>query len=349
MQIEDILPLSPLQEGLLFHALYDEQAPDVYTVQLVLALEGALDEGALKAAAQALLTRHDSLRASFRQQELSRAVQVIVRDAAVPWRRHDLSRLPPSERDERLAQLLAEDRTRRFDLAVPPLIRFMLVRLSPREHRLVITNHHLLLDGWSTPILVRELLALYAGNGRSLAPVRRYRDYLSFLARQDRAGALADWRETLAGLEGGTLVAPTGRGTNAIPEKILLALDGAPSAALMDVARRQGVTLNTVVQAAWAMLLGRLTGRDDVVFGVTVAGRPPEVAGIENMVGLFINTLPLRVQLPPGTALLELLRQVPAVSLTDDALLWIKTGGDHKVRTSLLAVCWIPYIAGQLQ
>jgi Condensation domain len=126
-------------------------------------------------------------------------------------------------------------------------------------------------------------------------------------------GLLAAWREALAGLEEATRLAPHDPGREPVaPEQMRLALSEPLTAALTAQARRHGLTLNTVIQTAWAILLGRLTGREDVVFGVTVAGRPPEVAGIENMVGLFINTLPLRVQLPPGTALLELLRQVQA-------------------------------------
>ena len=151
-----------------------------------------------------------------------------------------------------------------------------------------------------------------AGDGAALPRVTPYRDYLAWLAAQDRAAAVAAWREALAGLEEPTRVGAAGSGTRAAvaPEQITLALSETLSAALTAQARRQGLTLNTVIQAAWAILLGRLTGRDDVVFGVTVAGRPPEIAGIETMVGLFINTLPLRVRLPPAKPLVELLQQV---------------------------------------
>ena len=139
----------------------------------------------------------------------------------------------------------------------------------------------------------------------ALPRVTPYRDYLAWLAAQDRAAAIAAWREALAGLEEADLVAPHDPGAAPVaPEQITLALSETLTAALTQQARQQGLTLNTFIQAAWAILLGRLTGRDDVVFGVTVAGRPPEIAGIETMVGLFINTLPLRVKLPPGKPLL---------------------------------------------
>ncbi len=311
-RLEDILPLSPLQEGLLFHALYDARAPDVYTVQLELALSGPLDVGRLEAAAQALVGRHASLRACFADARLRRPVQVIMPPLAAPWRLLDLSGLDTGARAARLADILAEDRGARFDLAVAPLLRWTLVRLGASEHRLALTNHHLLIDGWSSPVLVQELLALYAaGTAEALPRVTPYRDYLGFIAAQDRTAGLAAWREALAGLEAGTRLAPSASGLEpAAPEQLALTLSEPLTAALSELGRRQGVTLNTLIQAVWAILLGRLTGRDDVVFGVTVAGRPPEIAGIERMVGLFINTLPLRVRLAPATPLTELLHAV---------------------------------------
>src|SRR5712691_7572210 len=313
MQVEDILPLSPLQEGLLFHAHYDAQAHDVYTVQLVLALQGPLDREALAAAVHALVQRHAILRAAFRHENLSRPVQVILRRVAPPWHSIDLSLLNAADRKQRLAGILAADRAERFDLTSPPLVRFTLIRLAADDHRLVLTNHHIVMDGWSLLVLVQELLTLYAHNGdaRALPRVTPYRDFLAWIAAQDRVAATAAWREALAGLEQGTRLAPHQPGRVPItPEKITLELSEPMTAALTRQARTQGLTLNTVIQAAWGILLGRLTGRDDVVFGVTVAGRPPEIAGIESMVGLFINTLPLRIKLPASKPLFELLKEV---------------------------------------
>ncbi|HKA80102.1 MAG TPA: condensation domain-containing protein, partial [Xanthobacteraceae bacterium] len=316
-QIEEILPLSPLQEGLFFHALYDAQAPDVYTVQLDLGLDGSVDSAALQAAAQALVQRHSSLRASFRHENLNRPAQIIVPEVTVPWRSIDLSLLDDPIRAERLADILAQDRAERFDLAAAPLLRFTLIRLTADKHRLVLTNHHILMDGWSTPVLVQELLTLYALERRArpsadtLPRATPYRDYLAWVAAQDHDAAIEAWREALAGLEGPTRLAPHDpRRKPATPEQVTLAVREALTAALTERARLQGLTLNTVIQAAWAILLGRMTGRDDVVFGVTVAGRPPELAGIERMVGLFINTLPLRIELAPSQRLLDLCRQV---------------------------------------
>src|SRR5262252_4512972 len=169
------------------------------------------------------------------------------------------------------------------------------------------------MDGWPLPVLVRELLTLYEhkGDGAALGRVTPYRDYLAWLAAQDRAGARAAWQQALAGVEEATHVAAPDHGrTPVAAEQITLALSQRLSTALSAQARRHGLTLNTFMQAAWGLLLGRMSGRDDVVFGVTVAGRPSEIAGIESMVGLFINTLPLRMKLPPSKPLLELLKEV---------------------------------------
>src|SRR6185503_16758461 len=163
--LEDILPLSPLQEGLLFHALYDARGPDLYTVQLELELEGALDGSLLQAAVQAVVDRHASLRAAFVHEQLSRPVQVIVPRAGVPWRLHDLSGLGREEQEQRLVTIRDADREERFDLVRPPLMRFALIRLAGERHRLLISNHHLLMDGWSAPVLVGEVLSAYAAGG----------------------------------------------------------------------------------------------------------------------------------------------------------------------------------------
>ena len=224
----------------MFHALYDAQAPDVYITQLVLGLEGALDGDALRAAAQALVERHAILRTGFRQENLSHPVQIVVPRADVPWRSIDLSGLDAAAREQRRTQLLAQDHAERFDLAAPPLIRFALIRMAADEHRLVLTTHHLLIDGWSMPVLVRELLTLYArrGDAGALPRVTPYRDYLAWLAGQDRAAAVAAWREALAGLEEGTRLAPPDPGRAPVaPEQIVLALSAPLTAALTQQAR----------------------------------------------------------------------------------------------------------------
>jgi amino acid adenylation domain-containing protein len=315
MAVEEILPLSPLQEGLLFHSLYDDKAADIYTVQVVLSLAGLLDEEAFEAAANVLVNRHQSLRVGFQHEHLDRPIQVVVSAVKAPWRRVDLSALDSLERDRRLTHFLTRDRTERFDLNSPPLMRFALVRLGEQDYRLVLTNHHIVVDGWSVPVLVQELLSLYAHRGDAAALPRagRYRDYLAWLARQDRTAAVSAWREALAGLEGPTRLAPVPSTAAAVlPEQVTVSLNESLTAALTQQARAHNLTLNTYVQVAWAILVARLTGRDDVVFGVTVAGRPPEIPDVERLVGVFINTVPLRIKTSGEQRLLELLGEMQA-------------------------------------
>ncbi|MEU9497960.1 amino acid adenylation domain-containing protein [Streptomyces sp. NPDC048196] len=312
-ELEDIWPLAPLQEGLLFHALYDEAALDVYTVQQSFDLDGPLDVGALRAAARALLRRHASLRAGFWHEDLEEPVQVIPREVALPWQEADLSAVDPGAREAEAERLAAEDRLRRFDPARPPLLRFTLVRFGPAHHRFLVTAHHLVLDGWSAQLMLAELFELYTRGGRDegMPPAAGYRDYLAWLAGQDRAAAEDVWREMLKGVDEPTRVAPADPSRAAEPPgQVLRELPDDLAAALDGLARRAGLTLNTVFLGAWAIVLGQLTGRTDVVFGTTVSGRPPEVPGVERMVGLFANTLPVRVRLDPAEPLAGVLARL---------------------------------------
>ncbi|MFF3292043.1 amino acid adenylation domain-containing protein [Streptomyces sp. NPDC003023] len=330
--VTDILPVAPLQEGLLFHALFDDEAPDVYSVQFAFDLDGALDAGAMRAAAQALLARHDNLRAAFHHEGLERPVQVIPRAVTLPWSEVDLSGLADDEERRNAAEkVLADERARRYDLADPPLIRFTLIRMAADRHRLVVGNHHILLDGWSMPLLVGELFTLYGNGaeGRALPAVTPYKDYLAWVAGRDREESESAWRQALAGVEEPTLLAPaktpgdelprdrtSGDETSgdetpgAVPRSHSFDLGDELTVRLEALAREAGLTLNTMVQSVWGLLIGRLTGRDDVVFGATVSGRPPEVPGIESMVGLFINTVPVRVRLDPRESVTELFRRI---------------------------------------
>ncbi|QKV94272.1 amino acid adenylation domain-containing protein [Streptomyces sp. NA02950] len=309
----EVLPLAPLQEGLLFHSLYSDTELDVYTVQFGLDLEGEPDPGALRAAVAGLLRRHPNLRAGFAHDGLAQPVQIVLAEGELPWSERDLSAVPEEERGAELARVMAGDRAHRFDPARPPLLRCTLVRLATGRHRLVLTWHHLLLDGWSTPVLLDELMRLYAaeGDGSGLPPARPYRDYLRWLTDRDREATRAAWRRELSGLAGPTLLAPADPDRPPVmTEKVSANMPRALVSALTATAQRHGVTMNTVVQAAWGLLLSRITGSGDVVFGTTVAGRPPQVAGVERMVGLFINTVPVRVRIDPAEPLEALLRRL---------------------------------------
>ncbi|MFI2619034.1 amino acid adenylation domain-containing protein [Streptomyces sp. NPDC018584] len=308
-----VWPLSPLQEGLLFHADFDDRGPDVYAVQFQLAVEGPLDADRLRASWEALLDRHAALRASFHRRKSGEAVQLIARNVTLPWREADLSAPAEPDRTALAEELAARERAERLDLTVPPLLRLLLIRLGHHRHRLVVTSHHLLMDGWSMPVLLDELSRVYAAGGDAsvLERAASYGDYLVWLGRQDKEAARAAWRAELAGLDEPTLAAPgEAGGTPVLPDEHLLCLPEATTRALAETARAQGLTVNTVVQGAWALVLARLAGRTDVVFGATVAGRPAELPGAESMVGLLINTLPVRVRLDGGQPVADMLTRL---------------------------------------
>ncbi|HEY2116419.1 MAG TPA: amino acid adenylation domain-containing protein, partial [Candidatus Angelobacter sp.] len=311
--IEDILPLTPVQQGMLFHAFYDAAGPDIYNVQIALRLEGLLDEKSLQDAATALLRRHKNLCVAFKHEDLDQPVQIVPRDVSVPWNVLDLSALEPSERERSWAELMQRDRLTRFNPSVSPLFRFLLVRWAPEEFRLLITTHHILVDGWSVPLMLPELQQLYEhhGSAAALPRVPAFRDYLAWLNSRDRGAAEDAWREALAGLEEGTRISPLASlGDPKIPERIVVELDEELTQRLTEQARARNLTLNTIVQGAWAVLLSRHTGREDVVFGSTVSGRSPEIAGVESMIGLLINTVPTRVTLRSADSFSDLVNRL---------------------------------------
>jgi mycobactin peptide synthetase MbtF len=296
-EIEDVLALSPLQLGLYSHAtLIGPGADDPYVIAMTADVTGPLDVGLLRECASAMLVRHPNLRASFWHQDLPRPVQIVPSAVELPWQQVRAN-------DDDAAALEQRERSRPFALHDGPLIRFLLVELPRARWRLVVTAHHIVIDGWSLPVFIGEMLALYGGGGSpdALPSPRLYRDYIGWLADRDPQVGELLWHQHLAGMPGPTLLSPAlGGDGSGLPKRTELTLPAADAEQLAEAARSRGITLNTLLQMAWALVLARLTDRDDVVFGVTVSGRPPELAGVETMVGLFINTVPLRVRLNPN-------------------------------------------------
>ncbi|UYP20853.1 amino acid adenylation domain-containing protein [Rhodococcus sp. Z13] len=313
--LQDVWPLTPLQAGFLFHAVQTESV-DAYTVQMILHLGGTVDSARLRRSTAALVARHPNLRVNFVMDASSPPVQVVHTQVDVPIRELDVSEADTATRAATLARVRDEDRTRRFDPGRGPLMRLSLVRMGPDDVRVVFTNHHILLDGWSTPLLLKELLALYVTDGvtTALPPVPPYRDYLDWLTRQDTDAARAAWARRLGGLDRPTLVAPAAlrAPVEALSEETSLVLDPATTRRLETFVCARATTVGTLVQTAWGIVLSGLTGRDDVVFGSTVSGRPAEVPGIEEMVGLFVNTVPVRVRLDAYETLGALVDRVRA-------------------------------------
>ncbi|WP_084483903.1 non-ribosomal peptide synthetase [Nocardia anaemiae] len=312
----DVLPLSPLQLGLLFLTQLSDDSADPYLLQLAVELSGVIDLDRLRRAAQAVLDRQAILRAAFRTSVEGNPVQIVADGLAVPWHIVDTSDTDP-------AALLAAEARRGFDPTVAPLLRFTVYRTNSGRVHLVLTAHHILLDGWSMPLLMKELLVSYAADGVSTAlpPVRPYRDYLAWLARYDRDTTGQRWRAALAGLLptrlATTLPPPT---TAADGHGVCAAeLPPAETAELLRFAAATEVTVNTVVQAAWGLVLAACAGGDDVVFGAVVSGRPPQVDGVDEMVGLFANTVPVRVRFDSDAPVRQLLIRLQSeqVSLLD--------------------------------
>jgi surfactin family lipopeptide synthetase C len=305
-RIEAIYPLSPVQQGMLFHSLL-EAGSGVYFEQILIDLTGELSAPALRKAWEGLMRRHGVLRTLFVWEGQERPLQVVRAgaDVELPWTEWDWRDRDAAQQELLLAEHLQAQRRQGFALQRAPLMACLLLRLSDSRYRFVWSHHHILLDGWSTAVLLGELAQLYAaarcGTDIRLPGVRPYADYIRWLQGQDRAVSETYWRDYLAEL---SLPVVLGRSVSAseasepaeYAERLLI-LDPGESKACLAQASALGLTLSTLFQGAWALLLHRYSGQSDLVFGVTTAGRPPELPGVEGMVGLFINTLPLRVRL----------------------------------------------------
>ncbi|MFF0522326.1 non-ribosomal peptide synthase/polyketide synthase [Actinomadura nitritigenes] len=317
-RIEDAYPLSPMQQGMLFHTLV---TPDsgAYFEQSVLTFEGPLDPDLLRSAFQSLTDRHPALRTAVRHHDQATPLQLLAAHADMPFTVQDWTQTPAEEHDALLADLLTADRAQGFDLMRPPLARLTLIRQEANRHTLVLSEHHLLLDGWSQPILLGELQATYqalaAGKQPELPARRPYRDYIAWLADQDPGEGLGFWARELEGFTTTTPLAtePTGEASRHASYRWQLSED--LTGRISDLALTRHLTLNTVIRGALALLIAHRTGSGDVCYGATVAGRPDGLRGVEHMLGLFINTVPVRSRPLPGQTVLEFLDAVQAQQL----------------------------------
>ena len=285
-RIADVLPLTPLQQGLLFHA-GAQSDDDVYAVQLDIAVSGPLDPHRLRDAVQTVAGRHPHLVARFLRQ-FDEPVQVIPAHPEAGWVYEDLG----ADDDERIRRLCAAERAAVCDLTHPPAFRVALIRVAPDRHRLVLTLHHIVVDGWSLPILLGEIFAAY--HRQRLPAAGSFRRFVTWLAERDLDAARMAWGEALLGFDTPTLVDPRGRTSRGRRGVASFRISAETTRALGELARTHRTTVSTVLQGAWALLLTSLTGQHDVVFGTTASGRPAEVLGAESMVGLMINTVPVR-------------------------------------------------------
>jgi glycopeptidolipid biosynthesis protein len=306
-RIAEVLPLTPLQQGLLFHAsIAQASGDDVYAVQLDITLSGRLDRHRLRDAVHAVVTRHPNLAARFYPQ-FDEPVQIVPADPAAGWRYLELG-AEVVDVDQQIQRVCAAERAAVCDLAHLPAFRAVLIRTAADRHRFVLTNHHIVLDGWSMPVLLGEIFASY--NGERLPAAAPYRSFITWLADRDLDAARAAWREVLAGFDTPTLVGPPDRlglGRRSVES---FRVPATTTLALSALARSHRTTVSTVLQGAWALLMASLTGQHDVAFGTVVSGRPAELLGAESMVGLLINTVPVRARVTPATTTADLLDQL---------------------------------------
>lgn len=302
--IDAIYTLSPQQQGMLFESLAAEGS-GIHIEQEVFPWRGDLKIRAFEHAWQQVLDRHWALRTAFAWRDRVEPLQAVLQRSPIPLERHDLRALSVAAQQDFVAKYLETDRRRGFDMSRAPLMRFAVFQLADEAWQVAWTFHHILMDGWCLPIVQREFLAFYAAETSEqkpdLEPVRPYRDYITWLKRKDVGAAEAFWRGVLSGFAPPT---PLGRLAEPAAHPPLderygtyeVRVSAAETTAMRSFARRHRLTMNTVIQGAWAALLSRYSGHDDVLFGTTVSGRPPELDGVDGIVGLFINTLPFRVR-----------------------------------------------------
>ncbi|WP_375475181.1 amino acid adenylation domain-containing protein [uncultured Nostoc sp.] len=316
--IENFYPLSPMQQGILYHSLAAPKSGN-YFEQYSWTLYGKLNITAFHSAWQHIVERHSILRTCFVWEGLKEPVQVVHRQVTLPWQEYNWQHLSPDEQQQKLEVFLESDRSSGFELTQPPLMRFTLVQLSDTYYNFTWSHHHLLVDGWSVALIFKEVLACYKafskGEDVYLEPIRSYRDYIVWLQQQNLSVAETFWRETLKDFTTPTwLWADRGARKSLTPEddytEQKIQLSAVTTAALQSVAQQHQLTLNTLLQGAWALLLSCYSGQEDVVFGAVASGRPPTLAKAESMVGLFINTLPVRVKVSPKEFLLPWLQKI---------------------------------------
>ncbi|MEW6736491.1 MAG: amino acid adenylation domain-containing protein, partial [Acidobacteriota bacterium] len=319
--VSDVYPLSPLQQGMFFHTLYAPQA-GVYFEQLSFTLAGNLNVSALKQAWQQVMERHSAFRTALIWEGLDEPLQVVLKQVQLPWQEQNWCDLSPLQQQQQLMSFLSQDRKQGFDFSQAPLMRLTLIHISDNLYKFIWSHHHLIIDGWSIALTLKEVFLFYEAycNDKELHldHSRPYRDYIAWLQQQDIHKAERFWREVLTGFTNPTTLIVEKHFTvltEEVEKQVEVAFSPRLTTDLQTLARQHQLTLNTLVQGAWAILLSHYNGLEDIVLGVIVSGRPPELSGIEDMVGLFINTLPLRVKLPVDKPVLNWLESLQALHI----------------------------------
>lgn len=320
--IEGVYPLSPMQEGMLFHSLFDNDST-VYFEQLSVEVVGEVTRELLQDAWNQVIRRHPVLRSAFHWQDMNRPLQVVHNNIAAEVNEFDWRDIDPAQVEHKLAVWMEKDRHRGFAFEKPGLTRMSWIDLPERRARLIWSFHHIVLDGWSLPLVIGEVFMIYTALAKGRAPQLpspgRYEDFIGWLERIDKADALQFWKHYLEGFQAPTPLAGKKplppEGTPKTFDEDELRFSTEFTGRLQQFARENHITLNTVIQGAWGVLLARYSGENDVVFGTTVSGRPAELTGVEHIVGLFINTLPLRIRVNSDSRIVSLLQTMQEESL----------------------------------
>ncbi|WP_342089478.1 condensation domain-containing protein, partial [Dyadobacter sp. OTU695] len=320
--VEDIYRLSGLQEGMLFHGLY-EHGHSSYIEQVSCRLRG-VDKDIFIRSWESVIRRHSILRSGFEPGFFGIPVQCVYSDVVLPLYEADYRGLDASAQSSAIGAYAEQDRRRGFSFDEVPLLRLSLLQTGHMEYRMIWTYHHLLLDGWSTPLLVEELLEVYeqlsSGAAGGDIMIDEYGDYIRYMDSKDAGSSQSYWREYLSGLETGSLlpfIGPSAVRTKGVGEykELSLRLDASESVQVESYGQKHRLTVNTIMQGVWAYLLHSYTGQSDVVYGVTVSGRPDDLAGVERRIGMYINTLPLHGHIEPSMGIVEWLTGIQASQL----------------------------------
>ncbi len=316
--VEDIYELSPLQHGILFHSVYGSEVT-LYLSQLgfMFKVRDSLNFAAFERAWQEVVARHTMLRTGFYWEDIDKPLQVVYRHVKLPINQYDLREIEVTEQQKLFDDFLVQDREQGFDLSQAPLMRVTLIRFDDHTYQFVWSSHMIIVDGWSSPLVIKEVIELYTaysqGQDIALGKGSIFRDYIAWLRRQDSSQAEAFWRRMLKGLKTSTRLNNLYVDNLYNPEERYdepqIKISKATTAKLQFIARQHRLTINVIAQAVWVLLLSRYTCQTEIVYGCTVSGRPVDLKGSESMVGMLINTLPVRVKVDTEQYLLPWLQQ----------------------------------------
>jgi hypothetical protein len=316
--IEDIYELTPVQKGILFHCLYSEQSA-LYFFQHIFTLRGNPDIDAFEKAWQLVVDRHTILRTGFYWKEAETPLQVVYKQVKVPLNQHDWRNLEPVEQKKQLESFILSDRKQGFDFSQPCLMRQTLIRLADDYYQFIWSYHFIIIDGWTGPLIIQDFVQIYKALSQnkeiSLAPTRPFRDYVDWLQQQDISRAEIFWRQALQGVKAPTPLTYIEKMDQLSTQEERydeerIKLSSTSTQAIQSLAIQHRLTLATIVNGIWVILLNRYTRRNNILYGCTVTGRPVDLEGAESMVGMFVNTLPIYVQIDIEQPLLSWLQHL---------------------------------------